>query len=111
VKLIVRTRGGLLGFDRQVELDGRTGTVREQGRSRPLELAAEQAERLADAARRIEPGIVDSSGAQDAVDGGVSEIEVLDGSRRTLLTLPAGATAPDAVWELLDLVDAACAGD
>lgn len=104
--MTARTTGGLIGLDRLVEIEDGFGTVSEHGRTRHLALTREQVQRLAAAARRVVAGgWVEDSPAEDVVDGGLSEIQIVDGASLVTLVLQAGSAAPDEVWDLLDLVD------
>ncbi len=104
--MIARTTGGLIGLDRRVEIEDGFGTVSERGRTRPLVLTREQVHRMDAAARRVVAAkLGGDSPAEDAVDGGLSEIEIVDGASLVTLVLQAGSAAPDEVWDLLDLVD------
>jgi len=109
MRLTVRTSGGLIGLNRLIEIVDDAGTVSEHGSTRPLELSDKEVQQLATAVRQVVAGgWVDRAPAQDAVDGGLSEIEIVADGTRTTLMLPAGSTASDEVWNLLDLVDEVC---
>jgi hypothetical protein len=109
VKVSVRTRGGLIGVDRQVQIDDARVTLIEGGRRQEGRLDKSRADRLADLAGRVAQLPPKSVGpAPEAVDAGHTEIEIADADLKYHIELPAGVDAPEEIWDLLDAVDAAC---
>lgn len=102
----MRTVGGVLGLDRQVEVRGRELTVRGAGTPVTRSLEEQEARRLSDAAARLLAlPDVPLQGPADVADSGWTELRVvLDGTTRTL-RVPVAADAPDEVWDLLGAVD------
>lgn len=103
----MHTCGGVLGLDRVVEVENGTGTVSEEGAARDVALDAGQVDRLERAAERLAKAPKVAIGdAPDAVDSGWSDIDIEDAGESRSLRIPAGADAPDDVWEILDVVEA-----
>lgn len=106
----MHTRGGVLGLDRLVEVENGTGTVSEEGAARDVALDAAQVDRLERAAERLAKApAVPIGDAPDAVDAGWSEIDIVDAGASRSLRIPAGADAPQDVWEILEVVEAIAA--
>ena len=109
VKVSVHVTGGALGLDRLVEVVDGVATVSEKGEARTTILAPEQVARLDTAADRLaqaSPAAI--APLPDVADAGQSEIAITDGETNTSLVVPAGADAPDEVWDLLEVVDEVC---
>lgn len=106
VEIVVHTIGGALGLDRVVEVAEGKVTVTERGEARTAALAPDERARIDRAAARLATVSPDAiAPLEDVVDAGRSEIAIASGGARTALVVPAGAEAPDAVWDLLEVVD------
>ena len=106
MKVSVHTRGGALGLDRRVEVDDGRLTVSEPGCRQTTTLARDQWSRLDNAADHLASSAIPAiTGPDDVVDGGYSDIEITRAGGTTSLRVPAGAAAPDAVWDLLEIVE------
>lgn len=104
----VRTRGGVFGVDRTVDVrDGLVtvtehGKTREVGRLDPARVA--QLTELADRVARLEDPV--QQPAPEAVDAASTAIKIDNGERQRAVQLQSGVDAPNEVWELLDAVEA-----
>jgi hypothetical protein len=107
VKVCVHTRGGVLGLDRVVRVEDGAATVSESGEARDVALDRDQADRLHRLAGRLAQALeVPVGHPPELLDGGWSDIDIVDADARVSLRVPTGADAPDEVWELLQEVEA-----
>ncbi len=100
----------MLGLDRVVHVDDTELTVVEDGsRTRTMRLSHAKAQCLTEIATRVAQMADSPTGPPDpdAVDCGVTEIAIREGALELRVQVPSGGSAPDEVWDLLDLVEQA----
>ena len=111
MKVTVQVTGGLFGDDVLTSVEGDELTVEEDGKVRARRhLSRRSATALRTLVRQVaELDVV--SKAEAAVDGGTTTIEIDDGSEHHTVVVAAGDDPPQAVWDLLDEVEALAATD
>lgn len=113
VKVKVRQRGGFLGLDREILIEGDRVRITEKGatRARPIDSAV--AARIRALATRV-AGVSEQAvhrSSELPSDALATRIAIQDGKRRKQLTIRSGDAAPDEVWELIGVVDDSAVAD
>ena len=114
MKISLRQQGGLLGLDREVEVDGDVvkiidkGDVRYAPRLDPAQ--REQVERLAARVAEVSDKVIPLGGDLPS-DAMATDIAIEDGGRRSRLAVTSGDSAPDEVWELIGVLGAVSDAD
>ena len=116
MKVSVTRQGGFLDVDQRVEIDDGGISVTERGVVREVTPAdPNQMQRISELAKAVaelpdtqEPAAT----ADDAVtyDEMMTEIEIDDGDGVKRLSVPSGADAPQAIWDLIRAVDEYASG-
>jgi hypothetical protein len=111
VKVSVTRQGGFLDVDQKVEVDEDGVSVTERGVERQMTPVDQDRVRLvsklAKAVAELRETAVPAPKAGDvaAYDEMLTEIEIDDGEGVRRLSVPSGADAHPAVWELISAVD------
>jgi hypothetical protein len=111
VKVSVTRQGGFLDVDQKVEVDEDGVSVTERGVERQVtpvdQDRVRRVSKLAKAVAELRETAVPAPKAGDvaAYDEMLTEIEIDDGEGVRRLSVPSGADAHPAVWELISAVD------
>lgn len=111
MKVSVTRQGGFLDVDQRVEIDDGGISVTERGVVREVTPAdpnqMQRISELAKAVAELPDTQAPAAAADDAVtyDEMLTEIEIDDGDGVKRLSVPSGADAPQAVWDLIRAVD------
>jgi hypothetical protein len=104
----VRQRGGFLGLDRKVQVDGNLVRITEKGATRRVHpLGAAEVARVRDLVTRVARVSEQAVQHRSELPSDVlaTKIAIEDGPHRKILTVRTGDSAPDEVWELIGVLD------